>query len=82
MNAAYAAAEARAFARYALEPRSRILALDEPALHLRALEIGSGEPVLFLHGFGLCSAYWASLIAHLPSDAVGRLVMISGKDLL
>src|SRR4051794_1423396 len=65
MDAAYAAAEAKVFARDALEPRRHILALDEPALHIRALEFGSGEPVLFLHGFSLCSAYWASLIAPL-----------------
>jgi pimeloyl-ACP methyl ester carboxylesterase len=59
--------EAKIFARYSLEPRSRVLSLDRPALRIRALEMGGGAPVLFLHGFGLCAAHWASLIARLPT---------------
>jgi pimeloyl-[acyl-carrier protein] methyl ester esterase len=59
--------EAKVFARYSLAPRSRVLSLEQPAVRIRALEIGSGEPVLFLHGFSLCTAHWASLLARLPA---------------
>jgi pimeloyl-ACP methyl ester carboxylesterase len=64
---AFCAAEAKVFARYALAPRSRVLALETPDLRIRALELGSGEPVLFLHGFSLGSAHWAPLMADLPA---------------
>jgi pimeloyl-ACP methyl ester carboxylesterase len=66
-GAAFYEAEAEAFARYALTPRSRVLALERPELRIRVLEVGSGEPVLFLHGFSLCTAHWASLMARLPA---------------
>jgi pimeloyl-ACP methyl ester carboxylesterase len=66
-STAFYATEARVFARYSLEPRSRVLCLQRPALRIRALETGSGEPVLFLHGFSLCTAHWASLMARLPA---------------
>jgi pimeloyl-ACP methyl ester carboxylesterase len=41
--------------------------LLQPAIEVRAIEVGEGEPVLFLHGFSLCSAHWAPLIARLGS---------------
>jgi pimeloyl-ACP methyl ester carboxylesterase len=59
--------EAKVFARCSLEPRSRVLPLERPALRIRVLEVGGGEPVLFLHGFSLCTAHWASLMARLPA---------------
>ena len=65
-NAPYLAAEAQVFARYALAPKGRHLEL-EPGLTVRAVEVGAGEPTLFLHGFGLCTAHWAPLLAELPS---------------
>jgi pimeloyl-ACP methyl ester carboxylesterase len=34
-------------------------------MRIRAVEVGSGEPVLFLHGFSLCTAHWAPLMARL-----------------
>lgn len=67
-NIAFRDAEARVFASYSLEPRSRDLGLKKPAtLVLRPIEIGTGEPALFLHGFSLCAAHWAPLFARLPS---------------
>jgi pimeloyl-ACP methyl ester carboxylesterase len=57
--------EARIFDRYGLSPRLRQLRLDEPGVSLRAVEVGSGEPMIFLHGISLCTAHWASLIAQL-----------------
>jgi pimeloyl-ACP methyl ester carboxylesterase len=63
---AFYVAEARVFAHYGLKPRGRVLQLDGPTLRIRAVEVGSGEPVLLLHGFSLCTAHWAPLMARLP----------------
>jgi pimeloyl-ACP methyl ester carboxylesterase len=41
--------------------------LKRPALTARVLELGSGEPVLFLHGMGSAAVHWASLLSRLPS---------------
>lgn len=61
----YLKAELRLWQHYGLEPRERFLVLDEPAARLRVLEVGSGEPVLFLHGT-VGPGAWASLIGELP----------------
>jgi hypothetical protein len=34
---------------------------------VRAVEVGTAEPALFLHGFSLCPAHWTPLFARLPS---------------
>lgn len=60
-------AEAKVFGRWSLTPRFRNVQLQTPPIALRVVEIGEGEPTLFLHGFSLCSAHWAPLIAKLPS---------------
>lgn len=62
-NPGYVAAEARVFASYALSPTIHMLAL--PRLRLRVVEVGVGEPVVFLHGFGHCTAHWAPLVSRL-----------------
>jgi pimeloyl-[acyl-carrier protein] methyl ester esterase len=62
---AFIEAEGRVFTGYGLAPQPRRLRLGEPALGVRLLEVGSGEPVVFLHGLSLCSAHWAPLIAGL-----------------
>jgi pimeloyl-ACP methyl ester carboxylesterase len=64
---AFHQAEARVFASYSLKLRTRLLRLQTPRLQIRSLEVGSGEPVLFMHGFSLCVAHWAPLMARLPS---------------
>jgi pimeloyl-ACP methyl ester carboxylesterase len=66
-NPAFLDAESQVFAKYALDPKTRELQLDKPTLTLRGVETGAGEPVLFLHGFGLTTAHWAPLLARLPS---------------
>lgn len=66
-NTGFVDAEARIYASYSLEPRSRDLRLTKPAILVRAVEVGTGEPALFLHGFSLCSAHWTPLFARLPS---------------
>jgi len=65
-NTAFHEAEVRVFARYALDPRREVVQLASPRLRIRVLEVGHGEPVLFLHGFSLCTAHWAPLMARLP----------------
>jgi pimeloyl-ACP methyl ester carboxylesterase len=61
----YREAERELWDHYGLEPTERFLDLDSPAVRLRVLEVGSGEPVLFVHGTVGPSA-WASLIHELP----------------
>jgi pimeloyl-ACP methyl ester carboxylesterase len=60
----YLKAEMRLWQHYGLEPQERFLQLDPPAARLRVLEVGSGEPVLFVHGT-VGPGAWASLISEL-----------------
>jgi pimeloyl-ACP methyl ester carboxylesterase len=66
-NAAFLEAEAQVFANYSVKPQTRELRLQKPTLAVRAVEMGTGEPALFLHGFGLTTAHWAPLLGRLPS---------------
>jgi pimeloyl-[acyl-carrier protein] methyl ester esterase len=66
-NTSFLNAEADVFATYSLKPKVRQLQLQKPRISLRVTEVGDGEPTLFLHGFSLCSAHWAPLLAQLPS---------------
>jgi pimeloyl-ACP methyl ester carboxylesterase len=61
----YLKAERRLWEHYGLEPEQRFLDLDAPAARLRVLEVGSGEPVLFVHGT-VGPGGWPSLIHELP----------------
>lgn len=66
-NSAFFEAETEVFAGYSLTLQTHRLRLSKPALGIRAIEMGSGEPALFLHGGGVCPAHWASLMSRLPS---------------
>jgi len=66
-NTPFLNAEADVFAAYSLKPTVHELRLQTPRMELRVTEVGDGEPTLFLHGFSLCSAHWAPLMAQLPS---------------
>ena len=66
-KSAFLEAETEVFASYSLTPRTRRLELRKPAITLRGIEVGSGEPALFLHGGGVCPAHWASLMSRLPA---------------
>jgi pimeloyl-ACP methyl ester carboxylesterase len=61
----YLEAERRLWQHYGLEPNERFLDLDAPATRLRVLEIGSGEPILYVHGT-VGPGGWPSLISELP----------------
>jgi len=90
-NPGYVEAEARVFGGYGLSPAVHTLSLVRPRLQLRALEVGSGEPVVFLHGFSHCTAHWAPLVSRLsgvrslmldaPAHGAADAVDFSGVDL-
>ena len=61
----YRASERELWDHYGLEPSERILDLDSSAVRLRVLEVGSGDPVLFVHGT-VGPGGWPSLIHELP----------------
>jgi pimeloyl-ACP methyl ester carboxylesterase len=61
----YLETERRLWKLYELDPDERFLDLDAPAARLRVLEVGSGEPVLFVHGT-VGPGGWPSLIRELP----------------
>ena len=61
----YLEAEHSLWQHYGLEPQERFLGLHTPTARLRVLEVGSGEPVLFVHGT-VGPGGWASLISELP----------------
>ncbi len=66
-DAKFLEAEKQVFDGYSLKPKSFRIRLQKPALTLRVLELGSGEPVLFLHGMGTSAVHLASLMSRLPS---------------
>jgi len=59
-------AERQLLAHYDLAARSRRVTLADPPLDVRVLEVGSGRPVLVVHGSGMTAATWAPMLAHLP----------------
>ena len=59
-------AERRLFDHYGLAYESRALELRDPPLSLAVRECGAGDPVVFIHGSGMCGATWAPVLAHLP----------------
>jgi 2-hydroxy-6-oxonona-2,4-dienedioate hydrolase len=62
----YRRAERALWNHYDLEPIERFVQLDSPAVRLRVQEVGSGEPVLFVHGGLYPGAVVASLFRELP----------------
>jgi pimeloyl-ACP methyl ester carboxylesterase len=61
----YRRAERALWEHHGLEPRERFIDLDAPAARIRVLEVGSGEPVLFVHGTVGLGA-WPALVRELP----------------
>lgn len=58
-------AEDAIWQRYGLHPTGRIVRVERPPLGVRVLEVGSGTPVLYVHGT-VGPGSWPSLIAGLP----------------
>jgi 2-hydroxy-6-oxonona-2,4-dienedioate hydrolase len=61
----YRRAERALWNHYGLEPKERFIDLHSPSLRLRVLEVGSGEPVLLVHGT-VGSGGWPALVRELP----------------
>ena len=66
----YEIAERRLFQRYGLEYRSHYFQINEPSLRARVIEVGSGPPVLFVHGGGGVASGWVPLLAELEEFRV------------
>jgi pimeloyl-ACP methyl ester carboxylesterase len=60
----YRRAERALWRSYGLAPAERFLELDSPRVRLRVLEVGIGDPVLFVHGL-IGSDAWAPLVREL-----------------
>lgn len=61
----YREAEATLWSAHGLEPIERWVELRDPAVRIRIVESGSGDPVLFLPGSGGSGPYWAPLVREL-----------------
>lgn len=64
-QAEYRRAEAELWSHYGLEPREHFVTTESPSARLRVLEVGSGDPVLFVHGTGGIGPYWGALLREL-----------------
>lgn len=64
-EAKYRAAEQRFWGSYGVRPAERFVRLASTGTRVRVLEVGEGEPVLFLHGGPNAGSGWAPLVAHL-----------------
>jgi len=62
----YREAEQALWDYYGLKTTEHFIDLDSPAVRLRVLEVGSGEPVLFVPGTAGTGPYWGSLVRELP----------------
>jgi pimeloyl-ACP methyl ester carboxylesterase len=61
----YRQAEWAWWAHHGLQPAERFIHLASPAVRLRVLEVGSGAPVLFVHGTAGAGAVWGPLVGEL-----------------
>lgn len=61
----YRETEARLFDDAGITPRETWLDLPRTAARTRVLEVGAGEPVVFLHGGPIAGSTWAYVAAHL-----------------
>lgn len=64
----YRNAEDALWSRYELTPRERFIEMDSPGQRVRIQEIGTGDPLLLVHGSGGSGAYWAPLVAELSRE--------------
>lgn len=59
-------AEAKLFDTVGLAPDESFIDLRRTGARLRVLSFGKGQPVLLLHGVGICAAAWTPLVRVLP----------------
>jgi pimeloyl-ACP methyl ester carboxylesterase len=58
-------AEGRVFAAAGLDAEASFVELPSSGTRVRVLGFGSGQPVVLLHGVGMCAAYWTPLLREL-----------------
>lgn len=73
-------AESSLFASYGLEVVESYVELVKAQVRLRVLTVGSGTPIVMLHGVSLAAAVWAPLVAGLGTYRV-HLVELPGHGL-
>ena len=67
---AFEEAERTLLAEYGVEAESRFVRLADPALTVRVLESGAGDPLVLVHGSGMSAPTWAPMLAHLRDRRV------------
>lgn len=67
---AFEAAERRLLAEFGVSGESRRIRLADPALGVRVLETGAGEPIVLVHGSGMSAPTWTPLLAQLGDRRV------------
>lgn len=80
-NGLYKASLERLFARYGLQPRSRLINLSDPAVQAHLLEMGAGGPLVLIHGGGGTAGDWAPLAARLAAEHHLYLLEMPGHGL-
>src|SRR5580704_18901330 len=73
-------AETRLFARSGLRPEESFVDLSSAQVRLRVLSVGTGPPLVMLHGVSLAAAVWAPLLAELGGYRA-HLVELPGHGL-
>lgn len=73
-------AEVRLFARGGLQPEESFLDLNSAKVRLRVLSVGTGPPLVLLHGVSLAAAVWAPWLADLAGYRA-HLVELPGHGL-
>lgn len=63
----YGAIESRLWASLGVTPLDHRVRLASVGIQVRVQEVGSGQPVLFLHGGSTCGTSWADLVAAMPT---------------
>lgn len=61
----YKEAEGRLWRHYGVEPHAYFLDLERPQVKVRFQEVGTGAPVLFVHGGPNAGTTWAPLVARM-----------------
>lgn len=64
-EAAYREAEQALWRHYGLDPKEHDVLLPRLGSRLRVVEVGDGDPVLFVHGGPTAAATWAPLVAEM-----------------
>ncbi len=62
---AYRETEGRLYSEYGVEVIEHLVEVESPATSVRVLEVGTGAPVIFIHGSPNGAATWIPLAAHL-----------------